>query len=85
MCSGFLTEEILIARGGSHVALLLIAFASKRGFQFSLLAWWDEKRVLLRILNDLFSHDLALKTSQSTFNRLSLVNSNYCHSLSVFL
>ena len=41
--------------------------------------------MLLGVLNNLFGHDLALKTTQRAFNRFTLIYSNYCHSLYTFL
>ena len=75
----------LVARGAAHTALLLIPFARESRLEFCLLAWWDEERMLLRVLDDLFGHNLALEAPQCAFNRLTLVNSNYRHSFSVFL
>ena len=69
----------------SHPAFFLIAFAREGRFQFGLLTRRDEKRMFLRVFDNLLGHDFALKTSQCAFNRFALINSNYCHSFVAFL
>src|SRR4030095_8698808 len=39
--------------------------------------------MFLGVLDDLFGHDLTLETPQSAFNRFTLINRYYRHSISV--
>ncbi len=41
--------------------------------------------MLLGVLDYLFRHYFALEASERAFDRFTLINSNYCHSFSVFV
>jgi hypothetical protein len=41
--------------------------------------------VLFRVFDYFLGHDFALKTTQSAFDRFTLINSNYSHSFYAFL
>jgi hypothetical protein len=70
-------------RGGRLVrfAPLLLAqsLPRKRFFGPTLLAGFHIEAVLLYFFNDVFLLHLALKAAQSVFQRLTLLNDDFCH------
>src|SRR6185503_12924941 len=79
-----LRGAILVARD-SHATFFLVALAGKCRLQFRFLTRRDEKRMLLRILDDFLCHHFPLKPAQCAFNRFTLINSHYSHSFLTFL
>ncbi len=71
-----ITELLDIAR-----TLLTIALAGESFFGTALFSWLQVERMALDFLNDIFLLNLALKTPEGAFERLAILQMDFCQTL----
>ncbi len=59
--------------------LLSAAFPRERLLRTPLVAWLQIEGVFLDVLDDVFLLYLSLESAKGTLNRLTILNSDFCH------